>query len=576
MITLLVGHRGTGKSQLLKRIAEYASDQVLTYDLDQEISQSQGRSLLDLFSFNGEEYFRKIEIKTLIAVILKARALGKPAYIAAGAGLDLKKAAKLRGVRILWVKRLTDPLGRVFLDRPRLKPEVDPLTEYHALFNQREHIYKAYCHQEILIPEGWDFANESEKLYFLKSLQDLQGAFTLFPKHISLINEYRNWKVSFFELRTDILSQQQIALALEFLPRHRVLHSLRTPHKALEGVRNDWAIELGPPPPHLSFFSISLHERLPNETLTQAAERLMSLRPNTKTILKFTPEVQSFAELLEGHQWALKDPLHRTFLPRGGGRWIWYRILTKGLFPIQFFREGNSEQEDLPLLLDWCRAPLKPSQFTAVLGDPVIHSRTPATHWSQMAPAFSVTIRSDELNQALPVLEQLGLNRAAVTSPLKFEAATLIGQKHPVNTLHFDFQSKAWTGVNTDADGLMALLGSESKSSSTVVWGGGGTLEPLRKVASGVRFFSARTGQPRTIGTPMSSPQTLIWAAPRRNGLCQPPPEWKPSLVIDLSYFEDSPGREYALTVGAQYQSGITMFIAQAIKQREYWMKSER
>ena len=43
MITLIVGHRGTGKTSLLQRIQYYAQElgqKVITFDLDEEIEKS--------------------------------------------------------------------------------------------------------------------------------------------------------------------------------------------------------------------------------------------------------------------------------------------------------------------------------------------------------------------------------------------------------------------------------------------------------------------------------------------------------------------------------------------------------
>jgi shikimate 5-dehydrogenase len=54
-----------------------------------------------------------------------------------------------------------------------------------------------------------------------------------------------------------------------------------------------------------------------------------------------------------------------------------------------------------------------------------------------------------------------------------------------------------------------------------------------------------------------------------------PPKQWKPSILVDLNYTEDSPGREYALQVGAEYVSGLRMFQVQAEKQREFWLREE-
>ncbi|MCB0421254.1 MAG: shikimate synthase, partial [Bdellovibrionales bacterium] len=87
------------------------------------------------------------------------------------------------------------------------------------------------------------------------------------------------------------------------------------------------------------------------------------------------------------------------------------------------------------------------------------------------------------------------------------------------------------------------------------------------------RFFSARTGQ--QIDGPESdqSPKVIIWAVGRsRQASCQwPPQHWLVESVIDLNYTLDSPGLEYAETIGADYTSGKTMFVEQGLLQRKYW-----
>ncbi|MNL62489.1 hypothetical protein D3C87_1865150 [compost metagenome] len=54
-----------------------------------------------------------------------------------------------------------------------------------------------------------------------------------------------------------------------------------------------------------------------------------------------------------------------------------------------------------------------------------------------------------------------------------------------------------------------------------------------------------------------------------------PPPEWRPAMILDLNYKEDSMGREYAQSFGANYTSGLVMFLAQAQGQRAFWSQCE-
>ena len=205
---------------------------------------------------------------------------------------------------------------------------------------------------------------------------------------------------------------------------------------------------------------------------------------------------------------------------------------------------------------------------------------------------------------ALDVLRGLGLRYAAVTSPLKRlaqEACGLLpggeGGLESINTLYLNNKFQ-WRGRNTDLAGFRALLAPflESGSSGDVaVWGGGGTLEAMRAVAGDAIFYSVRTGLPRqgpgAPGVPGAppSPRIVVWAAgptgtygpPHEvavrecSELNAPPDHWKPERVVDLNYGEDSPGRDYAVRVGARYTSGLAMFQEQARGQRAFWEEQE-
>ena len=85
-----------------------------------------------------------------------------------------------------------------------------------------------------------------------------------------------------------------------------------------------------------------------------------------------------------------------------------------------------------------------------------------------------------------------------------------------------------------------------------------------------VSFYSARTG--KVIKGQEGDPDCVIWAVGRsRMPSClNPPVNWKPQCVFDLHYTEDSPGREYALRVQAEYRSGWKWFQAQAFYQRKW------
>lgn len=68
MKIFLIGYMGCGKSSLGRRLARRAGMRFV--DMDSEIEQREGASISDIFRFEGEEYFRRVErdlIDTLAA-----------------------------------------------------------------------------------------------------------------------------------------------------------------------------------------------------------------------------------------------------------------------------------------------------------------------------------------------------------------------------------------------------------------------------------------------------------------------------------------------------------------------------
>jgi shikimate kinase len=63
MKIFLVGLVGSGKTTLGRQLAEVL--QVPFVDMDWEIEAREGRSISEIFSQNGEDYFRRIEAETL-------------------------------------------------------------------------------------------------------------------------------------------------------------------------------------------------------------------------------------------------------------------------------------------------------------------------------------------------------------------------------------------------------------------------------------------------------------------------------------------------------------------------------
>lgn len=615
MFYLLIGHRGAGKSAFLRRLAVYYRDAgrpVVTLDLDAQLAERHRESTSQLFERVGEPTFRQLEAATFADLHQAHRdqARSTDVFIALGAGFTFQPP---HDVRILWIRRPTDPIGRIFLDRPRLDPALGPLEEFQQRFARREPRYSALAHEVWELPEGQDQASDAERLFVLSALatpseppqRELGGTLTILPRSFgpagisAWLSRRLQWPGTRFELRDDLLDPAQLAAVLAQAPPDRLLYSFRrqrpAPHE-LQAIADrlplwDHPLELGPPPSAPSPPLISLHTREPAESVTAAALRLTAAAvPGSAPLLKLAIPIGSLSELLEGHTWASADPPHRAFLPRSEsqpGRWTWYRLLAASRQPLAFFREDQGSSPDQPSLAAFLLATAPELRrttaphFAAVLGDPVRHSRTPVEHSSffraRGLPTLAIPLSEADWDAGgLDALTHLGLRFAAVTAPLKSRAAAAIGLTGPdsaANTLFYDAQAQAWRGTNTDLAGAQELLQGFAHEPQVAIWGGGGTLPAIQQALPQARIFSARTAQERTGQTvaPDWSPRVLVWAVGRDRTNRWPPAAWHPEVIVDANYSEDSPGRQYAIAIGARYVSGDAWFTRQAAEQRRFW-----
>lgn len=604
MKTALIGHRGVGKSSLLNRIEVYyreAGRPVQCLDLDRMIEERMGRTVSDVFAKDGEEAFRRAEREIFAAIDRETAGADGDVFLALGAGFD--PALISDEWKALWIRRSSDEWGRIFTDRPRLNAAVDPLTEFKERHAARQGAFRARADETLWLDEGIETADPGERAFFLGEPRELGGAITVRKEFFRTSEGFQNWLkqrlvwgVRWFELRDDLLNREQMEMALKLLPSERALISFRDPSQMemtkelvnASGASFDWPLERGKESPVQRAPSfLSLHERAVGQSLKEALQRLLSAGVGKVTRLKAALPVHDFNELMEGHRWYLEDPKQRVFLPLSAdGRWNWYREFIGEKFALNFFREDEGSGKDQPSLLRWIRRGMlgEVSSFAAVLGDPVAHSRTPHEHREfferRKAPAFAIRVAREEWEEALPAMEELGLRWAAVTAPLKELAYKgckvsddLSCRLQALNTLVR--REKSWQGMNTDHEGFVNTWRESVGpiSMATAIWGGGGTLEMMRAILPKARLYSARTGEPRTSYQPEEfSPEVVVWAAGRlTDGQPMPPASWKPSIVFDLSYSEDSSGRAFALECGARYVSGLQMFRSQAAAQKRFW-----
>ena len=546
----LVGHRGVGKTTFLKNLKSSREG----VDLDEEIARASGRSIEQIFADEGEAGFRARETACLADVLARPGAK----VIAVGAGY----AGPKPDACVVWLRRETDAAGRIFLDRPRLNQNVSPLDEYRERFAEREARYRAWADQILTLPEG-----------YVTGLEDaLDGAWTI-PHDVTVRPDYvPSFRARRFEVRDDLgeVAAPPVDQAL--------LRAYRTPGVTpppADGVDEDWALELGPPP--RAFAIVSAHEG----SLDDAIERLA--RANGQ-VQKLAIEVHSFSELAAGHRWWLADPNGRAFLPRAtgarAGRWRWYRSLFGPRMPLHFVREDEGTALDQPFVWQTRLQPKFEGTFAAVLGSPVAHSRTPLEQRDFFAargrPVVAIDLSEDEWSEAWSILMNLGLTHAAVTAPLKARAFRACDEVDAsahelgaVNTLYVD--GGRVCGTNTDVTALKSLARELREYENVWLWGGGGV-----KAAVHAAWPSARDVSARRPERPADAPDLVIWAVGRDRAPALPPADVRPRLILDLNYADDSPGLEWAAREGLAYRSGLDMFRRQAAAQRKYWVERER
>lgn len=612
MIYLIIGHRGVGKTLWLKKLeklflrSSLSQKKIYFLDLDEEIKKETGKTINFLLSHKSkysEKNFRLIEKKVLNKWVQKYKSKNNLVFIAVGAGFKWDKKSLPSFCHVIHLIRETDSQGRIFLNRPRLKTNKTPFEEYKFLYVQREKNYKRIRDESFVLPEQ-DFPfHLIEKLFFGMKKQKIGSVLTLDKNSLpfckekwrDFINKRLFWGVHFFELRDDHLNKQELNLLLKILPRENQLLSFRKFGKSIFSEYDlsdsvwDWPLEKGPPPSVPPI--LSLHTRKKGETFSQVCKKLMKYKADH---FKLAVPVKSFKELLQGHLWFLEDTKNRSFLPLSSegekGKWRWYRQIFGPQMKLHFIRESLSEYMDQPFLYEHLisnsiRNKSKPF-FAAVLGDPIIHSASPGFHrtfFSKYKMVFTkIPMTEKECTKGnLLILQKMGLVFSAVTSPLKKKAYRICDVKDPyarsvksVNTLVF--KNKKILGGNTDGYGLQTLLEKakiDQKKKNIVVWGGGGLKKVLKDKLSFAYFYSARTG--KSVKPCPENVDVVIWAVGRsRMSHCVfPPKSWRPQLVIDLNYTEDSPGLEYALLSGAEYISGKKMFEYQARKQQDFLSK---
>lgn len=600
---VVFGQRGVGKTSFLSRLQAYWKNENYHFlDLDQEIEKHYQKKIADIFKNEGETVFRKYELEVFNLLIKNYSKI----VLSVGGGFDVLKIPS--DVHCLWLQRLSDETGRIFLDRPRLDTNKTDLEEFFDRANIRKIAFEQRADEIYLVPEGLTTNNDTEKMLFKSDIPFLESTYITLTKALikkkAFLNKIKN---SGLEYRDDLITDSELQLLVTNLPLKKIILSFRSKDKIKDSesfflqikqnfsnseVLIDWALELGPPL-QLSQIRpdiISLHDYLPGENISDFLKRLESFSDKTKH-LKASPIIEHFNDLQIAFEWQQKDPQNRSLLPRSEkGTWTWFRQFMKGRQKINFWKVSVGTAPDQPSLYEWLATTSNCQSMAAVLGSPVKHSRTPLAQQSFFKnydiPVFAIDIPENEFEVAISFLKKLGLIACAVTSPLKKRAYELVKKSKEestqlssldnelgtINTLFF--KNNLCAGTNTDLRGFQFQVGSLIHMQDFVlVWGGGGTLPIIKAVFPKAIEYSVRSGKARDEQQEDAnfSPDILIWAAaPNAEA---PTLKKNPQYIIDLNYKEDSLARSYAKNMSAIYISGEKMFLEQALGQQEFWKK---
>lgn len=600
---VVFGQRGVGKTSFLNRLQSYwKNDNYHFLDLDQEIEKHYQKKIADIFKNDGEIVFRKYELEVFNLLVKKYSKV----ILSVGGGFDVLKIPT--NIHCLWLQRLSDETGRIFLDRPRLDANKTDLEEFFDRANIRKIAFEQRADEIYLMPEGLTTNNDTEEQLFKSSIPFLESTYITLTgcllKKTTFLNKIQ---ASGFEFRDDLLTDSEFQLLANNLSLKKVILSFRTETKiqasenfflkikqdpAHSEVLIDWGLELGTPS-QLSNIKpdiISLHDYLPGENITAFLSRLENHSTQGQH-LKASPVIQSFSDLQFAFEWQQKDPQNRSLLPRSEkGTWTWFRQFMKGRQKINFWKVSTGTAPDQPSLYEWLSTTANSQSLAAVLGSPVKHSRTPLAQQSFFkkynTPVLAIDISENEFEMAISFLKKLGLIACAVTSPLKRKAYELVkkskdgsvqlspldNELETINTLLF--KNNVTLGTNTDLRGFQHQVDAIIHlQNSVLVWGGGGTLPIIKSVFPKAIEYSVRSGKARDekLEDKNFSPDILIWAA--APNAVAPKLKNSPKYVIDLNYKEDSLARSYAKNINAIYISGEKMFLEQALAQQEFWKK---
>ncbi|MBP8081934.1 MAG: hypothetical protein KAZ87_01900 [Spirochaetes bacterium] len=140
-VVALIGFMGSGKSTVGKLLADKTGRDF--YDIDALIEKRAGKSINEIFSVSGVDYFRNLESEVLAEVLKPGNSV-----ISCGGGIILRKenVSLLKNSAVtVWVYASIDSsVKRLDSSRPLLNV-ADPVSRARELFSERKKLYASAC-----------------------------------------------------------------------------------------------------------------------------------------------------------------------------------------------------------------------------------------------------------------------------------------------------------------------------------------------------------------------------------------------------------------------------------------------
>jgi len=167
---VLVGMMGSGKSTIGKRLAKRLNLQF--YDSDKVIEEREGLSVVDIYDFRGEPYFRKKEFETIKEILRYG-----PTVLSTGGNSfmddDIRNMIKEQALSIWLSTDINTLYERV--SKRNTRPELNCNNKLELLQKLAEERFDLYSQTDITIESGNDdvhFLVDALVLRVQKFLQD--------------------------------------------------------------------------------------------------------------------------------------------------------------------------------------------------------------------------------------------------------------------------------------------------------------------------------------------------------------------------------------------------------------------